>query len=215
MRLARACCSTPDFQYGPDNWASDNRFLNQFGIGVFPDNFQPATQITDLAADRPTMQSVHTFAMEGGSQFLIVTASLDQTLVRAKCSLLERRGCAVGPAEQAKIKPSDMVAAPRLARTRIGASWPAPATATPFTAAQARMLTSSTATPRPQHLVMAGPSFGLGKQRRGGAVAVSQEPLLLADRMSAPAPCVRNRGLLFILAAFLALALVYTLRADL
>jgi hypothetical protein len=99
-----------DFQYGPDNWASDNRFLNQFGIEVFPDNFQPATQITDLVADHPIMQGVRAFATEGSSQFLISAASLGQTLVLAKCSPLERPGCAVGPAEQAKIKPGDVVA---------------------------------------------------------------------------------------------------------
>lgn len=99
-----------DFQYGPDNWASDNSFLRQFDIEVFPDNFQPTTQITDLVTSHPIMQGVTAFATEGSSQFLIAAASLGQNQVLSKCSPLERSGCAVQPPEQAKIKPGDVVA---------------------------------------------------------------------------------------------------------
>jgi len=99
-----------DFQYGPDNWASDNDFLGQFGIEVFPDNFQPTTQITDIVATHPIMQGVTSFATEGSSQFLIGAASLSENQVLAKCSPLERSGCAVQPPEQARIGPGDIVA---------------------------------------------------------------------------------------------------------
>ncbi|MCS7055595.1 MAG: hypothetical protein NZM18_05400 [Thermoflexales bacterium] len=99
-----------DFQYGPDNWTSDNNFLNQFGIEVFPDNFQPTTQITDIVTAHPIMQGVTSFATEGSSQFLISAASLDRNQVLAKCAPLERSGCAVQPPEQAKIRPGDVVA---------------------------------------------------------------------------------------------------------
>jgi len=99
-----------DFQYGPDNWASDNDFLSQFGIEVFPDNFQPTTQITDIVATHPIMQGVTSFATEGSSQFLIGAASLGENQVLAKCSPLERSGCAVQPPEQARIGPGDVVA---------------------------------------------------------------------------------------------------------
>ncbi|PJF47316.1 MAG: hypothetical protein CUN48_09300 [Candidatus Thermofonsia Clade 3 bacterium] len=99
-----------DFQYGPDNWASDNSFLNQFGIEVFPDNFQPTTQITDIVSSHPIMQGVASFATEGSSQFLLSAARLSEQQVLAKCSPLERSGCALQPAEQAKIRPGDVVA---------------------------------------------------------------------------------------------------------
>lgn len=99
-----------DFQYGPDNWASDNSFLKQFGIEVFPDNFQPTTQITDIVASHPIMQGVASFATEGSSQFLVSAARLGEIQVLSKCSPLERSGCAVQPAEQAKIQPGDVVA---------------------------------------------------------------------------------------------------------
>lgn len=99
-----------DFQYGPDNWASDNSFLIQFGIEVFPDNFQPATQITDIVTSHPIMQGVASFATEGSSQFLIRAARLSEQQVLAKCSPLERSGCALQPTEQAKIQPGDVVA---------------------------------------------------------------------------------------------------------
>ncbi len=99
-----------DFQYGPDNWASDNSLLERFGIEVFPDNFQPATQITDIVASHPIMRDVTAFATEGSSQFLVSAASLDENQVLAKCSPLERSGCAVQPPEQAKVRPGDVVA---------------------------------------------------------------------------------------------------------
>ena len=99
-----------DSQYGLDNWASDNSFLNQFGVEVFPDNFQPATTITDIVAAHPIMVDVQAFATEGSSQFLIKANTLKDNQVLAKCSPLERAGCAVKPEEQAKIQPGDVVA---------------------------------------------------------------------------------------------------------
>ncbi len=99
-----------DFQYGPTNWASDNVFLSQMGIEVFPDNFQPTTQITDVVSAHPIMAGVQSFATEGSSQFLIPAAVLSKFTVLAKCSPLERPGCAVQQAELAKIKPGDVVA---------------------------------------------------------------------------------------------------------
>jgi hypothetical protein len=99
-----------DYQYGPDNWASDNGFLMQFGIEVFPDNFQPTTVITDLVSTHPIMTGVGGFATEGSSQFLISAASLVSTTVLSRCSPLERSGCAVQAPERAKIRPGDVVA---------------------------------------------------------------------------------------------------------
>ena len=99
-----------DFQYGPSNWASDNAFLAQFGIEVFPDNFQPTTTITDIVASHPIMSGVGAFATEGSSQFLIAASTLSDTRVLASCSPLARPGCAVQAPELAKIKPGDAVA---------------------------------------------------------------------------------------------------------
>lgn len=99
-----------DFQYGPDNWAGDNSFLNSFGIEVFPDNFQPTTQVTDIVTSHPIMQGVTSFATEGSSQFLIKANTLAQNTVLSKCAPLTRSGCAVQPAEQAKIQAGDVVA---------------------------------------------------------------------------------------------------------
>jgi hypothetical protein len=99
-----------DFQFGPNNWASDNSLLNQFGVEVFPDNFQPTTQITDVVALHPIMQGVTSFATEGSSQFLVSAATQNENTVLSKCSPLERSGCAVQPPAQAKIKPGDVVA---------------------------------------------------------------------------------------------------------
>jgi hypothetical protein len=99
-----------DFQFGPNNWASDNSFVNQFGVEVFPDNFQPPTQITDIVTSHPIMQGVTSFATEGSSQFLIKANTLAQNTVLSKCSPLERSGCAVQQAEKNKIKPGDVVA---------------------------------------------------------------------------------------------------------
>jgi|GEM_PF-2023240 len=99
-----------DFQYGPDNWASDNSFLKQFGVEVFPDNLQPATTITDIVTTHPVMQGVHAFATEGSSQFLISASTLTANQVIAKCSPLERVGCAVKPEQLSQIKSGDVVA---------------------------------------------------------------------------------------------------------
>lgn len=99
-----------DFQYGPNNWASDNSFLKQFSVEVFPDNFQPTTQITDIVTAHPIMQGVQSFGTEGSSQFLLSASSLNDNKALSKCSPLERSGCAVQPPEQAKIKPGDVVA---------------------------------------------------------------------------------------------------------
>jgi hypothetical protein len=99
-----------DFQYGPTNWSSDNAFLNQFGIEVFPDNFQPTTQITDIVQTHPIMAGVTSFGTEGSSQFLVSASAVASTTILSKCSPLERSGCAVQAPEQAKIKPGDVVA---------------------------------------------------------------------------------------------------------
>ncbi len=99
-----------DFQYGPNNWASDNSFLGQFSVEVFPDNFQPTTTITDIVTTHPVMLGITAFATEGSSQFLIKANTLAQNQVLSKCSPLERPGCAVQAPEQAKIQPGDVVA---------------------------------------------------------------------------------------------------------
>jgi hypothetical protein len=100
-----------DFQYGPTNWASDNSFLSQFNVEVFPDNFQPLTVVTDVVRpEHPIMAGVTQFATEGSSQFLIKAESLSQNIVLSKCSPLERLGCAVQAPEQAKIGAGDTVA---------------------------------------------------------------------------------------------------------
>lgn len=98
-----------DFQYGPENWNSDNSFLNAFGIEVFPDNFQPATTIEDLDTSHPIMAGVRAFGVEGASQFRISASALSSVRVLARCTPLERSGCAVQPAEQARIQPGDQV----------------------------------------------------------------------------------------------------------
>jgi hypothetical protein len=99
-----------DFQYGPTNWSSDNAFLSQYGIEVFPDNFQPTTQITDIVQTHPIMAGVTSFGTEGSSQFLVSASAVSSTTILSKCSPLERSGCAVQAPEQAKIKPGDIVA---------------------------------------------------------------------------------------------------------
>jgi hypothetical protein len=109
-----------DFQYGPNNWASDNSFLKTLGVEVFPDNFQPTTQITDIVSSHPIMQGVVSFATEGSSQFLIRADTLTANIVLSKCSPLERLGCAVKPEEQAKIKPGDVVACTWIRENAVG-----------------------------------------------------------------------------------------------
>jgi hypothetical protein len=109
-----------DFQYGPSNWASDNAFLNQFGVEVFPDNFQPTTQITDIVSSHPIMLGVQSFGTEGSSQFLINSASQSDNVVLSKCSPLERLGCALQPPELARIGPGDVVACTWVRRNATG-----------------------------------------------------------------------------------------------
>lgn len=99
-----------DFQYGPNNWASDNGFLNPFGIEVFPDNFQPTTLISDVLTTHPVMNGVKAIQGEGISQFRISQAALAQVQVFATCSPLTRSGCIVKPEEHAKIQTGDVVA---------------------------------------------------------------------------------------------------------
>jgi hypothetical protein len=99
-----------DFQYGPDNWASDNGFLNQFGIEVFSDNFQPTVDITDAVASHPVMAGVKAIRGEGISQFRVGAASLADNQVIARCSPLTRSGCILPPADQAKVQQGDVVA---------------------------------------------------------------------------------------------------------
>jgi hypothetical protein len=99
-----------DFQYGPNNWSSDNDFLQRFGLEVFPDNFQPATQITDIVPSHPIMNGVRSFATEGSSQFLISAQALADTIVLARCSPLDRLGCALQEPERSRVGPNDVVA---------------------------------------------------------------------------------------------------------
>ncbi|MCS7088247.1 MAG: hypothetical protein NZL91_06105 [Thermoflexales bacterium] len=99
-----------DFQYGPDNWESDNRFLRQFGIEVLPDNFQPATVITDVETTHPIFADVRAFGVEGASQFIVRVHVLgDPVMVLAACTPLLRSGCAIRPEEQALLLPGDRV----------------------------------------------------------------------------------------------------------
>lgn len=98
-----------DFQYGPDNWNSDNAFLKQFGVEVFPDNFQPTTQITDIVESHPIMDGVRNFATEGSSQFLITEPARAVTTVLARCAPLDRSGCALQEPERTRVGPNDDV----------------------------------------------------------------------------------------------------------
>ncbi len=98
-----------DFQYGPDNWASDNDFLAQFGVEVLPDNFQPATVITDIVTPHPIMEGVRAFGVEGASQFIVRAAVAERVTIIAQCSPLARSGCALQETEQARISPGDQV----------------------------------------------------------------------------------------------------------
>jgi hypothetical protein len=99
-----------DFQYGPDNWNSDNVFLKQFGIEVFPDNFQPTTQITDIVGSHPIMDGVRSFATEGSSQFLITEPARAVTTVLSRCAPLDRSGCALQEPERVRVGSNDDVA---------------------------------------------------------------------------------------------------------
>jgi hypothetical protein len=99
-----------DFQYGPDNWASDNSFLSQFGLEVFCDNFQPASNITVTVSSHPIMQNTKAIRGEGISQIRVSANTLNQNSVIARCSPLTRSGCILPPSDQAKVQPGDEVA---------------------------------------------------------------------------------------------------------
>ncbi len=98
-----------DFQYGPDNWASDNDFLAQFGVEVLRDNFQPATVITDIVTPHPIMQGVRAFGVEGASQFIVRASAQQEITIIAQCSPLERSGCALQEQERARLQAGDRV----------------------------------------------------------------------------------------------------------
>lgn len=99
-----------DFQYGPDNWASDNDFLTTLGIEVLPDNFQPRARVAFAASGHPIAKNVKEIEVEGISQFLIPAAAQKNVAIIAICSPLERSGCALQPGEQARVKGEDVVA---------------------------------------------------------------------------------------------------------
>ena len=98
-----------DFQYGPDNWASDNDFLSQYGVEVFPDNFQPRTRITDFIGPHPVITGVRALEVEGISQFRMTPAAQASASILARCAPLTRSGCIVQPAELARVLPGDAV----------------------------------------------------------------------------------------------------------
>lgn len=98
-----------DFQYGPNNWSSDNDLLRRFDIEVFPDNFQPTTRITDIVPSHPVMHGVNSFATEGSSQFLIRHTAREATTILARCAPLDRPGCALQEPERARVGPNDEV----------------------------------------------------------------------------------------------------------
>ena len=98
-----------DFQYGPDNWASDNDFLSQYGVEVFPDNFQPRTRITDVFGPHPVITGVRALEVEGISQFRMTPAAQASATILARCAPLTRSGCILQPAELARVLPGDAV----------------------------------------------------------------------------------------------------------
>ncbi|MEO6063112.1 MAG: hypothetical protein ABIQ99_14355 [Thermoflexales bacterium] len=98
-----------DFQYGPDNWASDNDFLSQYGVEVFPDNFQPRTRITDILGQHPVLAGVRALEVEGISQFRMTPTAQASALILARCAPLTRPGCILQPAELARVLPGDAV----------------------------------------------------------------------------------------------------------
>jgi hypothetical protein len=99
-----------DFQYGPNNWASDNRFLNSFGIEVLPDNFQPTTNIDDKISESPILSGVTAIQGEGISQFIVRADSLLDNKILLACSPSDRPGCTLPEGDRAKVKPGDVVA---------------------------------------------------------------------------------------------------------
>ncbi len=98
-----------DFQYGPDHWASDNDFLSQYGVEVFPDNFQPRTRITDFSGPHPVITGVRALEVEGISQFRMTPATQASATILARCAPLTRSGCILQPAELARVLPGDAV----------------------------------------------------------------------------------------------------------
>lgn len=99
-----------DFQYGPDNWASDNDFLSQYGVEVLPDNFQPRTRITDFIGPHPVITGVRALEVKGISQFRMTPAAQASASILARCAPLTRAGCILQPAELARVLPGDAVA---------------------------------------------------------------------------------------------------------
>lgn len=100
-----------DFQYGPNNWASDNSLLSLLGIEVLSDNFQPTVDITDIDSAHPIMAGVKAIRGEGISQFRVSAAAAKSGVrVLAKCSPLTRSGCILPPSDQARVQPGDVVA---------------------------------------------------------------------------------------------------------
>lgn len=93
-----------DFQYGPANWASDNALLTRFGIEVLPDNFQPRTRIPVAGWGAGEIE------VEGISQFRITSAAPAGIEIIARCEPQGRPGCALQPADQARLQPDDTVA---------------------------------------------------------------------------------------------------------
>jgi len=103
-----------DFQFGPTNWASDNRFLNPFGIEVLPDNFQPTVEISAIAGERisesPILSGVTSIQGEGISQFIVRADSLLDNKILLACTPSDRPGCILPEGDRAKVKPGDVVA---------------------------------------------------------------------------------------------------------
>ena len=99
-----------DSQYGPESWDSDNSFLEQFGIQVLADNFQPTVDITDLDTAHPIFAGVKSIRGEGISQFRVSADALAASQVLARCSPLTRSGCILPAADKAQVKNGDAVA---------------------------------------------------------------------------------------------------------
>ena len=99
-----------DFQYGPQNWNSDNGLLQQFGLNVFSDNFQPTTRISDVLTTHPVMNGVRALQVEGISQLLITANAPANVQVLAQCLPQNRPGCILPPPDSARLKANDRVA---------------------------------------------------------------------------------------------------------
>lgn len=99
-----------DFQYGPDNWASDNAFLNRFDIEVLPDNFQPAVKIDTQISSSPILSGVTVIQGEGISQFVIRQRAHSQVKILLTCAPPDRPGCILPPADAARVQLGDAIA---------------------------------------------------------------------------------------------------------